>query len=159
MILKKSFIFIGIVSLVSVGVPVSSHADSPASILPVESHKSYVVPIGIPITSNDLEAISEMNLTFKYAGAECKFKSVAGCTVIKSTNPSIPVGLVVKAIATRTNGSMATNAAFRARCSWCSVAGDFIAITLFVVFAPASAPVAIVVATYSVGVGIILGHA
>lgn len=156
---KKIVIIIGILSLLSFGAPSTAHAKSATQIIPTETHKSYRVPIGTPMTPQNLRVISELNLTFKYAGAECSFNSVAGCTVFKSSNPAIPVGLVVQAIATRTSGSMAAPATFKARCSWCSMAGDFIAITLFVAFAPASTPVAIVVATYSVGVGIILGNA
>lgn len=156
---KKTVIIMGILSLLSLSAPTAAHAKSATQIIPSETYKSYKVPIGIPMTLQNLKAISELKLTFKYAGAECSFNSIAGCTVFKSSNPAIPVGLVVQAIATRTSGSMSSSATFKSRCSWCSVAGDFIAITLFVVFAPASTPVAIVVATYSVGIGIILGNA
>ena len=156
---KKTVTFIGILSIVSFITPTASHAKPATQILPSEVHKAYKAPIGAPMTPQNLKAISDLNLTFKYAGAECSFNSIAGCTVFKSTNPAIPVGMVVRAIATRTSGSMTSPAAFNSRCSWCSVAGDFIAITLFVAFAPASTPVAIAVATYSVGIGIILGNA
>ncbi len=156
---KKTVAFIGILSIVSFIAPTASQAKPVTQILPSETYKAYKAPIGIPMTPQNLKAISDLNLTFKYAGAECSFNSIAGCTVFKSKNPAVPVGMVIRAIATHTSGSTTSPAAFNARCSWCSVAGDFIAITLFVAFAPASTPVAVVVATYSVGIGIILGHA
>lgn len=156
---RKLFTVTTLIAAFVTSFPSTSQAEQTNPIQPTITYKTYSVPIGLPISSNDLQAISELNLTFKYSGAECKFKSQAGCTVIKSSNPMIPVGLVVKAIATRTNGSVASTAAFRAGCGWCSIAGDFLAITLFIYTAPASAPVALVVATYSIGIGIILGHA
>lgn len=156
---RKLFTATSLLAVFATCFPAASHAEQTNPIQPTITYKTYSVPVGLPISSNDLMAISELNLTFKYAGAECKFKSAAGCTVTKSSNSMIPVGLVIKAIATRTNGSVASNAAFRAGCGWCSIAGDFLAITLFIYTAPASAPVAMVVATYSIGIGIILGHA
>jgi hypothetical protein len=148
-----------VLSLVMFLIPNTAQAADETVVQPSSTYKTFTVPVGLPLTANDLKKISDLNLTFKYAGVECQFKATDGCTVIKSSNAIIPVGLVIKAIATRSQSGSVSTAAYKMKCGWCAVAGDILAITLFVVAAPASTPTAIVVATYGIGVGIILGHA
>ena len=139
--------------------PYISLADSPKIITPMNTKSDYSIPIGPLLNQKEFKLLSARNIKFKFEGAECVFKGVAGCTVIKSSNPLLPIGFTINAISTRTSHATASTVAFGVRCSWCSIAGDLIAITLFVALAPASSPATIVIATYSVGLGIILGNA
>ena len=111
------------------------------------------------IEPRDLKEISDLDISFSFSGAECVIKSSLGCRVTKSSNPALPIGLIIKADIARVSGPSASFTSLKRGCGWCSVAGDFFAIALYIYYAPVTAPSALVVATYSVGVGIILGHA
>jgi hypothetical protein len=151
--------------MLMVGIPITavapniSFADSPKLIKPISIERLDSVPIGLPIKQTDIQLLSTQKIKFRFNGAECTFKNLTGCTITKSSNSLLPIGLTIKAIAARTPQIKVSSAFSAVKCNWCSIAGDFIAITLFVAFAPASSPAVIIVATYSVGIGIILGNA
>jgi hypothetical protein len=156
---KKTVILASILALIAFLFPNAAQASDENLLQPTSTYKSFTYPVGIPLTQADLKKIVDLNLTFKYSGVECKFKGLEGCTVTKSSNNWMPVGLVIKAVANKSSGDSVSSASYKMKCGWCAVAGDIFSISLFVITAPASTPTAIVVATYAIGVGIILGHA
>jgi hypothetical protein len=139
--------------------PTSALAQTSEIIEPKQTYNSSIAPTGFPVSKTVINQLKEGGVTFHFNDAECRLKSKSGCIVIASNNSALPVGTIIQAIATQVSRPIFSQATLSASCSWCSTAGDFLAITLYVAFASSSAPVAIVVATYSVGIGIILGHA
>jgi hypothetical protein len=155
----KLYPAISVCVILTLSLPTNALAQTSESIEPKQTYNSSSVPTGFPVSKKAVNQLKERGVTFNFNDAECRFKSTSGCVVIASENLAIPVGTVLRAVATQVSRPTISQATLRVSCSWCSTAGDFLAITLYVVFASSSAPVAIVIATYSVGIGIILGHA
>jgi hypothetical protein len=136
-----------------------SQAKPPLDVKFESSYRSTLVPEGNKLTNAGVKKLLEGGASFRFAGTECLIDSLKGCRVIKSNNSIFPVGFTFSAVTKQISTSKVAPSAFSRGCSWCSFLGDTMAIVLFVYFAPVSAPAVLLVATYSVGVGIILGNA
>jgi hypothetical protein len=140
--------------------PLSNSQAKPLLEVKLESsYRSKIVPEGQKLTNTNVKKLSEGEVSFRFAGTECVIDSLKGCRVIKSNNSIFPVGFTFSAVTKQISTSRVVPSTFSKGCSWCSFLGDTIAIVLFVYYAPVSAPAVVLVATYSVGVGIILGNA
>jgi hypothetical protein len=140
--------------------PISvSQAKPPLDVKFESSYRSTLVPEGKKLTNAGVKKLLEGGASFRFAGTKCIIDSTEGCRVVKSYNSLFPVGFTFSALTKQISTLKVVPSTFSRGCSWCSFLGDTIAIVLFVYYAPISAPAVILVATYSLGVGIILGNA
>lgn len=146
--------------IISLLTPLSAaDAKPPVEIKLEKTYTSSKIPEGERLTALKVRKLSESGALFRFAGTECVIDSTKGCRVIRSNNSMFPRGYIFSAVTNQVSKSAIVSSEFSKSCSWCSFVGDTMAIVLFVYYAPVSAPAVILVATYSVGIGIILGNA
>jgi hypothetical protein len=146
--------------IISLFYPLSaSEAKPPIDVKLEKTYKSLKAPEGEQLTALSVRKLSDAGASFRFAGTECVIDSTRGCKVIESNNSRFPRGYVFPTVTKSVSKLSIEASAFSKSCSWCSFVGDTMAIVLFVYYAPISAPAVILVATYTVGLGIILGNA
>jgi hypothetical protein len=115
------------------------------------------IPISQPISLSVANQLSVRRFVFKFEGTECVIGRLSKCRVISSQNPKFPIGFAFNAKMI-SNNLIIRPSSYMSSCSWCPFVSDILSISLFIYFAPVSAPSAILISTYTAGAGIFLGH-
>lgn len=110
------------------------------------------------LNQNQLNFLKANAKFLEFQGAICKFTTLSGCKVVKSENPTIPIGDYIRVQVVNQQSHAATSAAFQANCSWCGYVITSIEIVAFVVAAPTMTPAWMLYTTYFIGSSIIVGN-
>ena len=110
------------------------------------------------LNQNQLNFLKENAQFLEFQGAVCKVTTLSGCRVVKSENPTIPIGDYIRIKVVNQQTHATTSAAFQASCSWCGYVITSIEIVAFVVAAPTMTPAWMLYTTYFIGSSIIGGN-
>lgn len=128
------------------------------TLLPVSSVKIRKFPKLAEFTQKQISMLSQQDIVLNFKGTECRFTFKKGCIVFKSNSTQFKMGAIIKTYQSTLSSETFEETSFH-ECGWCGFVGDILAIVVFVATAPASAPSALLLVTYSVGSGLILYHA
>lgn len=154
---NKSLLLVILIAVTLSPMP-NSTALSGSSAFLVRSHPSSELPRGLPLNGRVFHQLALEDQVFNFLNTECVFRSSLGCTVTNSSNQAFPPGYIFSAKVTSIAKIRIEPGVSYIRCPWCPFVGESIAIVLFVVSAPATAPMWLAIGTYALGTATILNH-